>query len=68
MNIETVEEMLRDALDLHGRHDTPTTREVPSISLRLTCAQQGMPKPDLDSWPPYERVATHFAEPSEQQA
>lgn len=68
MNIETVEEVLRDAPDLHGRRDTPTAREVTSISLRLTCAQQDPPKPDLDSWPPYERVATHFAEPSEQQA
>lgn len=65
MTTETVEDVLRDALDLHGRHETPTAREALGMSIRLTCAQQGLPKPDLDSWPPHERAATYFGEMSE---
>jgi hypothetical protein len=67
MTIETAKDVLRDALEMHGRHEEPTPREVLGISIRLTCAQQGLPRPDLDHWPPYDRAAEYFRELSEQE-
>ena len=51
---ETERDVLRDALALHGDHEGPTPRDVLGIVIRMTCARNGLPRPNLDFWPPAE--------------
>ena len=58
---ETERDVLRAALEMHGRHEAPTPRDVLGMQIRGICARGGLPKPELDHFPPYELADEYMA-------
>lgn len=57
---ETVRDVVHAGLEMHGRYEAPTTHELLTLQIRHMCAQAGLPVPDFESYPAYDRADSYF--------